>query len=88
MSVHRLSNAAPKQAAPRRDQATSATISRLRHSILRMSLAYCGQNAELDRKLNEVRGLMRSGQRDPRLHKLIDQIVEIVCSMDHTRTRA
>ena len=31
---------------------------------------------------------MRSGQRDPRLHKLIDQIVEIVCSMDHTRTRA
>ncbi len=53
-----------------------------------MSLAYCGQNAELDRKLNEVRGLMRSGQRDPRLHKLIDQIVEIVCSMGHTRTSA
>ncbi len=70
MSVHRLSNAAPKQAAPSRHQATSATISRLQHGILRMSLAYCGQNIELDRKLNEVRGLMRSDQRDPRLHEL------------------
>ena len=88
MSVLRLSNAATKQAAPRRHVATSATISRLQHSILRMSLAYCGQNIELDRKLNEVRALMRSDQRDPRLHELIDQIVEIVCSMDPTSTRA
>ncbi len=86
MSVRRLSNAALKQAAPSKHEATSARVSRLQHGILRMSLAYCGQNIELDRKLNEVRVLMRSDQRDPRLNELIDQIVEIVCSMGHTRT--
>ena len=86
MSNHRLSNAVPEQAAPRRPQTASDIISRLQHGILRMSLAYCGQNIELDRKLKEVRSLLSNGQRDARLHELIDQIVETVCVMNHTRT--
>ena len=49
-----------------------------------MSFAYHGQNTDLDQKLKEVGSLLRGGQRDTRLNKLIDQIVESVCSMDRT----
>ena len=83
MSVHRLNKVAPKDAAPHKRQANSETISRLQRGILRMSFAYHGQNTDLDQKLKEVGSLLRGGQRDTRLNKLIDQIVESVCSMDH-----
>ena len=53
-----------------------------------MALAHYGQNAELDRHLKELGGLLRSGRRDERLQDLIDQIVEIVVTLDQQRKPA
>ena len=92
MSIHTLNSSATDQPVQNsRRQANkerTETVSRLQRGILRMSLAHHGQNAELDRHLKELGGLLRSGRRDERLQDLIDEIVEIVVTLDQQRNPA
>lgn len=58
------------------------TISRLQRGILRLALSYHGQNADLDERLHELGILVRSGTKDARLQRLIDEIVDIIVGQD------
>lgn len=64
------------------ERAVTETIGRLQRGILRLALAYHGRSSELDRKLKELGGLIRSGQRDGVLHRLIDEIVGTIVSLN------
>jgi diguanylate cyclase len=63
----------------------SETISRLQRGILRLALSYHGQNQELDAHLHELGTLLRSGTKDARLQRLIDEIVDIIVAQDMTQ---
>ena len=58
------------------------TITRLQRGILRLALSYHGQNTELDEHLQELGALLRSGTKDERLQRLIDEIVDIIVAQD------
>lgn len=70
------------------DRAGAETISRLQRGILRMALAYHGQNPELDAKLKQLGVLIRNGQRDAGLQQLIDEIVDTIVSLDIGKSEA
>ena len=83
MAVLHLNNTAKGQAtSPAAPEAGSErgsaaeTTARLQRGILRLALAYHGQNAALDSKLKELGKLLRSGKRDASLQQLIDDIVD------------
>jgi len=58
------------------------TISRLQRGILRLALSFHGQNEQLDEHLHELGGLVRSGTKDERLQRLIDEIVDIIVAQE------
>ncbi|MGR9089519.1 MAG: GGDEF domain-containing protein [Gammaproteobacteria bacterium] len=58
------------------------TIPRLQRGILRLVQSYHGQNPELDGHLHELGVLVRSGTKDERLQRLIDEIVDTIVSQD------
>ena len=72
--------------APRREtpgeRATGESVARMQRAILRLSLAYHGKNAGLDRKLKEFGLLIRSGRRQADRQQLIDEIVDTIVSLD------
>ncbi len=77
----------PGDPAPRKRDASAErpqgeTIARLQRGILRLALAYHGQNQELDNKLKEFGTLIRSGRRHPDRQQLIDEIVDTIVSLD------
>jgi len=75
----------PRVSTPKRDgtvDRSSETISRLQRGILRLALAYHGQNVDLDAKLKQLGVLIRNGQRDSGLQQLIDEIVDTIVSLD------
>ena len=88
MSVSHLNGTITNPKAPpaRRDAATDRAaaemVSRLQRGILRLALAYHGRSSDLDKKLKEVGGLVRAGQRDALLQKLIDEIVSTIVSLN------
>ena len=61
---------------------TNETITRLQRGILRLALSFHGQNPELDTRLKELGSLLRSGTKDERLQRLIDEIVDIIVAQD------
>lgn len=74
------SPASRREAAP--DRAAAESIARMQRAILRLSLAYHGKNAGLDRKLKEFGLLVRSGRRQDERQQLIDEIVDTIVSLD------
>ena len=75
----------PKAPAAKRDalsdRTAGETVARLQRGILRLALAYYGQNADLDHKLKELGGLVRSGRRESELQQLIDAIVSTIVGL-------
>lgn len=80
-------NTVPPRAADSRQERTgpAETVTRLQRGILRLALAYHGQNQELDARLKKLGGLLRSGKRDATLQTLIDEIVDTIVSLDLDR---
>lgn len=68
--------------APKRPPSAAETISRLQRGILRLALSYHGQNQLLDTHLHELGTLVRTGKKDDRLQRLIDEIVDIIVAQD------
>ena len=56
------------------------TISRLQRGVLKLALSFHGQNQRLDEELKELSTLIRSGKKDDRLQKVIDEIVDLIVS--------
>ena len=52
-----------KPAAGGRHEGQAEAIARMQRAILRLALAYLGQNKDLDAKLRELGQLIRSGRR-------------------------
>jgi len=60
--------------------APAETISRLQRGVLRLALSFHGQHPKLDNLLKELGTLIRRGQKDNELQRLIDEIVETIVS--------
>lgn len=71
-----------KPAANGRHEGQAEAIARMQRAILRLALAYLGQNKELDAKLRELGQLIRSGRRQNDRQPLIDQIVDNIINLD------
>ena len=76
------SNTSPPRRDGVADRVATETISRLQRGILRLALAYHGRSSDLDRKLKELGGLVRTGRRDGELQRLIDEIVSTIVSLN------
>lgn len=83
-------NSVPASSGGTRQDKTSPneTVARLQRGILRLALAYHGQDPGLDAKLKELGGLLRGGKRDARLQALIDEIVDTIVALDLDRKPA
>ena len=75
-------NASPARRDGAADRVATETIARLQRGILRLALAYHGRSSDLDRKLKELGGLVRTGRRDSELQRLIDEIVSTIVSLN------
>ena len=61
---------------------TADAFTRLQRGMLRLALSFYGHDEELDKKLKELGKLVRKGQRDAKLQRLIDGIIESIVALD------
>ena len=61
---------------------TADAFTRLQRGMLRLALSFYGHDEELDKKLKKLGNLVRKGQRDAKLQRLIDGIIESIVALD------